>query len=49
MNGEQIEIKLDWLNDWIITLAIFVKYLYEVQNNEKETKNIKSRQNIKPK
>lgn len=31
----QIEIKLNWLYDWISVLLIFVKYLRKVYNNKK--------------
>lgn len=29
----QIKMELDWLYDWILGLAIFVRYLQKVYNN----------------
>ena len=44
----KVEIKLDWLHNWILALAIFVKHSRRVYDNEKVTKNINARQNIDP-
>lgn len=44
----QVETELDWQHDWISTLAIFVRYSRKEYNNEKMTKNIKVRQDIRP-
>lgn len=30
-----VEIELDWLNNWIFVLVIFVKYPQRVYNNKK--------------
>ena len=42
----QIELELDWLNDWIPAFSIFVKYSYRVDNNKEIIKCMKARQNI---
>lgn len=47
--ASQIKIMLDWLNDWILVLTIFVRYSCRGYDNEKMNKNIKVRQKIKPK
>ena len=39
----QVEIELDWLYDWILALATFVKYLCRVYDYEKVFENIKVR------
>ena len=44
--AEQVEIKLDWLYDWILTPAPFLRHLRRVYNNKELTKNIKVRQDI---
>lgn len=44
----QIEIELDWLHDWILILATFVRYLRRVYDSEKVTENMKVRQDIDP-
>ena len=36
----QFEMELDWLYDWILALAIFVRHLHDVYNNEKVTENM---------
>ncbi len=42
----QVETKLDWLHDWILVLAIFVKHLRKVYENEELGQNISVSQDI---
>ena len=41
-----VEIVLDWLYDWILAFAIFVRYLCRVYDNKDVTKNMNVKQNI---
>lgn len=45
----QGEMKLDWLHEKILALAIFVRHSRKRYGNEKITKNMKVRQDINPK
>lgn len=40
----QVEMKLNWLYNWIPALAIFVKHSRRVYDNEEMTKNINAKQ-----
>ena len=44
----QVEMKLDWLYNWIQALAIFVKNLQRVYNNKKVGQNISIGRDINP-
>ncbi len=44
----QVEIELDWLYDWIPTLAIFVKHLHRVYDNKEVGHNMSVRRDIDP-
>lgn len=41
--AKQVKLKLNYLYNWILTLAIFVKYSCRVYNNKKVTRNNKTR------
>lgn len=45
----QVKLELDYLYNWILALAIFIRYLYRADNNEKVIENIKAKQDIDPK
>ncbi len=47
--ASQIEIELDWLYDWIPALAIFVRHLCKVYDNQKISQNMSVKQEIDPK
>lgn len=40
--------KLDWLYDWISVLAIFVRHLRKVYDNEKVTQNMSVKRDLDP-
>ena len=44
----QVKLKLDWLDDWIPSLATFVGYSCRMDDNKEVTKSIKFRQDIDP-
>ncbi len=44
----QVEMKLDWLHDWIPALATFVRHSRRVYNNEEVGQNISVRRDIDP-
>ena len=39
----QVEMKLNWLHDWIPALATFVRHLQRVYNNKKVDQNMSVR------
>ena len=41
--ASQVEMELDWLYDWIPTLATFVRHSRKMYNNEKVPQNISVR------
>ena len=45
----QVEMELDWLHNWILAVATFVRHSHKVYNNEEVTKNMNARQDIDPK
>ncbi len=44
----QVEMKLDWLHDWIPVLAIFVKHSKRVYANKDKSQNMSVRRDIDP-
>ena len=46
--ASKVAIELDWLHDWILALATFIKYSRRVYNNKKVHQNMIVRQNIDP-
>ncbi len=44
--ASQVEIKLDWLHDWISALAIFVSHSQRVYNNKEVGQNMSVRQDL---
>ncbi len=44
----QVEMKLDWLHDWIPALAIFVRYSRRMYNNEEVGQNMSVKRDIDP-
>ena len=45
----QVEMELDWLHNWFLALAIFVRHSHRLYNNKKISQNISVWQNIDPK
>ena len=44
----QVEIELNWLYDWILILATFIRHSCRVYDNKKVGQNMSIRQNIDP-
>ncbi len=44
----QVEMELDWLHNWILALATFVRYSRRVYDNKKVGQNISVRRDINP-
>ena len=42
----QVEIELDWLHNWILALATFVRHSERVYNNKEVDQNMSVRQDI---
>ena len=44
----QVEMELDWLHDWILALATFVKHSQKVYDTKKMGENMSVKQDIEP-
>ncbi len=44
----QVEMEIDWLYNWILALAAFVKHSHSVYDNEDVGHNMSVRQDIDP-